>query len=198
MAAILNTSPDQPAPNIARPTLSAPSMVFLAHEVPGRIRFRIPSLKRDCDSGRRLAEHVGAVSGVTAAQVNMLTGSLIVQFDGTARTREEVFAALAEHGYRISEQPSPQSPTKASPPWGSLLADALASAFVDILLRDALYGAIAGASEPFARLAPARQPPMALDSVYTASADVAARLCPTGARLTITAAYCLTMVLFGV
>jgi hypothetical protein len=42
--------------------------------------------------------------GFVKAQISALTGSLIVEYDGAAVTREQIFAALMDLGYRNSEQ----------------------------------------------------------------------------------------------
>lgn len=74
-------------------------MGYYVHEVPGRLRIKIPSLKnnsREAGNVRRLLEDF---SGVTSASVNTVTGSVVVGFDPRALTSQGILHALAQHRY---------------------------------------------------------------------------------------------------
>lgn len=74
-------------------------MIYYLHEIPGRIRVKIPAMKRN----PALAEEVCAFSlgihGVTSAVPNTLTGSLIVLYDPERTSSDEILEALDRHKY---------------------------------------------------------------------------------------------------
>ena len=80
----------------------------LAHELPGRLRFSLPSLRRDTVRATALRDRLAALPGVTAASANPLTGSVLVLHDGGAVTRERIIAAIEPAGYR----PNPNHPVR--------------------------------------------------------------------------------------
>jgi hypothetical protein len=73
----------------------------VVHDIPGRIRFAIPALKGSAARGRALGAYAEAITGVAAARVNPLTGSLIIEYNGAAQTRERIFAALHAASLRL-------------------------------------------------------------------------------------------------
>jgi hypothetical protein len=60
-------------------------MEAYCHILPGRLRLRLPGLKRSRDRAEQLAAIARQVPGVTGATANPRTGSLLVLFD-PART----------------------------------------------------------------------------------------------------------------
>jgi copper chaperone CopZ len=116
----------------------------VAHDIPGRIRFGIPSLKGNGAATLAVAALVEALEGVTTARVNMLTGSLIVEYDGAIRTRERIFVALVELGYHLCARNPTHTSAKTGASWDATLAGAIGKALVHVLLEDALYLAVAG------------------------------------------------------
>ena len=73
----------------------------LAHELPCRIRFRVPCLEHDRQRAERLRDRLAAVPGVAAASASALTGSLIILHDGQAATRTRITAALEACGHSV-------------------------------------------------------------------------------------------------
>lgn len=66
----------------------------LVHDVPGRFRFRSAKLKGDGRNAAILRGRVRALSGVTEASLNPVTGSLIVNYETTEGTREAILRDL--------------------------------------------------------------------------------------------------------
>lgn len=64
--------------------------------VDGRVRLRHPALK-DTDTAELVSTVVSGVEGITAVQVNPLTGSLLIFYDPETLSREQLLA-LAEQG----------------------------------------------------------------------------------------------------
>jgi hypothetical protein len=58
-------------------------LTYLMHETTGRLRIKIPELKKRPTEAERLRSLLTQVEGVRTATVNPITGSLIVTFDHT-------------------------------------------------------------------------------------------------------------------
>lgn len=55
---------------------------MVVHQLPGRIRLRIPAKRQDRGYFSMLSEHMEAIEGVRALRINPSTGSVTVQYDG--------------------------------------------------------------------------------------------------------------------
>ena len=66
----------------------------LVHELPGRLRFSLPYLRRDGRRAATLRDRLAALPGVLAASASPLTGSVLVTHDGQIATREQVIATI--------------------------------------------------------------------------------------------------------
>jgi hypothetical protein len=141
MAATFRPDRVRAVPRVVAPFVPADPSVVVAHDIPGRIRFGIPSLKGNGMATLVVSAHVEALEGVTTARVKMLTGSLIVEYDGAIRTRERIFAALVELGCHLSARNPTQASAKTS--WDATIAGAIGKALVHVFLEDALYLAVA-------------------------------------------------------
>jgi copper chaperone CopZ len=75
------------------------SMTYYLHEVPGRIRIKIPALKKDREEASCLENLLKSISGVTSVSVNTLTGSVIVYFDPEFVSSRAVLTFLSRQGY---------------------------------------------------------------------------------------------------
>jgi copper chaperone CopZ len=80
---------------------------ILAHELPGRLRFSLPHLRRDADRATALRDRLAALPGVTEASANPLTGSVLVLHDGGA-TQDRIIAAIELAGYRLMPNHPPR------------------------------------------------------------------------------------------
>jgi len=118
------------------------NFIDLAHDVPGRIRFVIPALKGSPAKAQAVGPYIGAVHGVTAARVSPITGSLIVEYDGAAQTREYIFAALDEAGYRLRPPVSSRGPAKSSSSWDSMMSGTFAKTVARMIAEEALHAAV--------------------------------------------------------
>ncbi len=57
------------------------SMAFYLHEVPGRLRIQIPSLKRNPLRAQEVQDLLEDLSGIKSTSVNTVTGSIIIHYD---------------------------------------------------------------------------------------------------------------------
>jgi hypothetical protein len=116
--------------------------IDVAHDIPGRIRFAIPALKGCAARGRALGGYVEAITGVAAARVNPLTGSLIVDYDGAARTRERIFATLHAAGFRLHPRVSMHGSAKSSSSWDATMTGVFSKTLVRMIAEEALHFAV--------------------------------------------------------
>jgi hypothetical protein len=68
--------------------------VQTAHCLPGRVRFRVPSLVDNSDGPQRLTEKLPAIRGVKSVEVNHTTGSVLIAYREEEVTPELLFAAV--------------------------------------------------------------------------------------------------------
>jgi hypothetical protein len=71
-------------------------MISEIHQVRGRLRVRMPDLKRNDAKARALKEAMAAECGIMSVDVNVLTGSLLVYYDPELLNADGVLAAIGE------------------------------------------------------------------------------------------------------
>jgi Cu2+-exporting ATPase len=64
------------------------------HELPGRVRLRIPRLKTDPQLAQRLADYVQSQQGVTDTRVNLACAALVVEYDAPATSTLAILNTL--------------------------------------------------------------------------------------------------------
>ena len=69
------------------------------HETPGRVRIKIPTLKRRPTEAERLRNLLGTVEGIRTVTTNSITGSLIVTFDDTTIHSDGIIDILSREDY---------------------------------------------------------------------------------------------------
>lgn len=74
-------------------------MSYYVHEVPGRLRIKIPSLKRNARSAVEIQTLLKRVTGVTRVSVNTMTGSVVVYFDADTVTSHTLLSLLSREGH---------------------------------------------------------------------------------------------------
>jgi len=80
------------------------------HHIPGRLRVRLPALKANAAAGLDLERTLTQVGGVTAVDINPLTGSVLVHYDCSTETATRLIRTLKDHPFwEASETPSIES-----------------------------------------------------------------------------------------
>ncbi|MFB6248232.1 MAG: HMA2 domain-containing protein [Salinibacter sp.] len=69
-------------------------MATYLHAIDGRLRVRLPALRGDRRAAARLRRTARTLPGVATANVNPLTGSLLVEYDDERLSRSEILDAL--------------------------------------------------------------------------------------------------------
>jgi hypothetical protein len=74
-------------------------MSCYVHEVPGRMRIKIPSMKRNPRVASEIRALLKKVTGVGTVSVNMVTGSVVVQYDRDAVRSDTILSFLSREGH---------------------------------------------------------------------------------------------------
>jgi hypothetical protein len=64
------------------------------HHIPGRLRVKCASLKRNEQKVRRVCDYLRGIDGVVEAEANALTGSLLVRYDTDVVRSETLLNSL--------------------------------------------------------------------------------------------------------
>ncbi|MGO8880878.1 MAG: HMA2 domain-containing protein [Desulfomonilaceae bacterium] len=74
-------------------------MGFYIHETPGRLRLKIPGLKRNVELADELTLLLREKRGIDSIDVNALTGSVKVNFDESQVTSTTLLNLLSQEGH---------------------------------------------------------------------------------------------------
>lgn len=69
------------------------------HNVPGRLRVKIPHMKRNQSTAEELQRILNHIEGVDSTAVNTLTGSIIINYDHRLTGPNRILNALRFKGY---------------------------------------------------------------------------------------------------
>ncbi|MEW6765868.1 MAG: HMA2 domain-containing protein [Pseudomonadota bacterium] len=70
----------------------------IVHHVPGRLRLKVPALKRNERHAARAHACLAAMEGIRELQVNRLTGSIVIHYERDAMIAEVVVDHLRAEG----------------------------------------------------------------------------------------------------
>ncbi len=74
-------------------------MKYYIHELPGRLRIKIPTLKKNQRLAMKIDDLLFDLIGVNDINVNTVTGSIVVNYDPETIKSEAILGALAENGH---------------------------------------------------------------------------------------------------
>lgn len=74
-------------------------MGYYVHEVPGRMRIKIPDIKGNRALADELQCFLTDISGVESATANTVTGSVLITHDPDALSSKEIIRRLAQEDY---------------------------------------------------------------------------------------------------
>lgn len=107
-------------------------MSHYIHHLPGRLRVKSPGLKRNEREAARTRAHLDQLHGVQAAEVNTVTGSILIHYDAQQVGAQALIDTLRRLGH---------IPTEQAQTWsyrGPGLAQKLSDAVVNKLIETAL------------------------------------------------------------
>jgi hypothetical protein len=85
---------DDKAPQSGSPLLGAPSIISVVHALPGRTRYRVPSLVGRVETAARLGDALGQIEAIRRVDVSPATGSVLLEFDENRVESDMLAAAL--------------------------------------------------------------------------------------------------------
>jgi hypothetical protein len=114
------------------------NMSFYLHDVPGRLRIKIPDLRRNLHLGQELQRLLNSFSGIESTTANTLTGSLVVCYDPEIISSSSILTFLSREKYidLAKAVSSEQHMEKAL----SLAGQAASKALLGLALDRALQG----------------------------------------------------------
>jgi len=106
------------------------------HHVPGRLRVRIPALKRNADRAERLAARMQAHAGVVSARASAVTGSLLIHYDVRHAGSEALLSGLHDEGLICVNDVRPSVGGAARDvDWSQRLGSKVADKFIETLVE---------------------------------------------------------------
>ncbi len=69
-------------------------MSCYVHDLPGRLRVRIPRLKGDAITANHLVNQVNQIAGISSVIANPVTGSILIQYDASIVNSATCLAVL--------------------------------------------------------------------------------------------------------
>ncbi len=74
-------------------------MAQYIHHVPGRLRIKAPVLKRNEQEAKAVQELLLDQQGILRSEVNTLTGSILIHYDGSVVQVQWIVGLLERQGY---------------------------------------------------------------------------------------------------
>ncbi|HID30484.1 MAG TPA: cation transporter [Desulfobacterales bacterium] len=74
-------------------------MYYYVHNVPGRLRVKIPMIRKDPERGEQVEALLENLDGVDSVVLNGVTGSVVIYYDAERLEAGEILDRLKEHGY---------------------------------------------------------------------------------------------------
>lgn len=74
-------------------------MGYYVHDIPGRLRVKIPLAKGRPDTAEEIEKLLKAIEGIDSTAMNTTTGSVVINYNIKALTSEKILSALNQNGY---------------------------------------------------------------------------------------------------
>jgi hypothetical protein len=73
-------------------------MNSLIHHVPGRVRVRVPAIKKSGRQAALLSAALEDTHGISSAEPNVITGSIVIRYDQGSISSDTILSFLRERG----------------------------------------------------------------------------------------------------
>lgn len=113
-------------------------MSYYVHDIPGRLRVKIPSIKGSPNAANNVEGLLKAIEGIDSTAVNTLTGSIVINYNAGTVSSNEVLRILEEKGY--FEAPNVVSNEKYIEAAVSKAGNFVGKAVLEILIAKAFEG----------------------------------------------------------
>ncbi len=115
-------------------------MSYYCHSTPGRLRIKTPIIKQNPVEIEKVRAMLQALPGVDAVCINVLTGSITINYSGWATDSESILSLLKEKGYyRISPIEEHEHPIETAV---SKVGTAMGKAIVGVFVEKAFEGSM--------------------------------------------------------
>ncbi len=74
-------------------------MSYYLHDVPGRLRVKSPLVKNNQKVADEIKKLLALVHGINSVEINLITGSVLINYHPDKRDRKEILNLLTERGY---------------------------------------------------------------------------------------------------
>ncbi len=120
-------------------------MSYYIHNVPGRLRIKSPAIKKNENVANELKMALSTMNGIATVDINLTTGSLLVNYNPKMASHKDIISILQRKGYfdttkaATNEQYIHSAATKA----GHLVGKAVLGAFVQEALEGSALSLLA-------------------------------------------------------
>ena len=74
-------------------------MSYYIHNVPGRLRIKSPSIKKNVNVANELKKALSTMNGIATVDINLTTGSLLVNYNPKMANHKDIISVLQRKGY---------------------------------------------------------------------------------------------------
>ncbi len=116
------------------------------HHIRGRVRVRIPALRENAKAAQEFQATMQQLPGVGSVEVDLLTGSVLVHYDGESSTAELVCGMLQRRGAWLGSNTAANTPPRRSIAGkiGRMAAKATANYFLDVAIERVVTATLVG------------------------------------------------------
>ncbi|MGO9014812.1 MAG: HMA2 domain-containing protein [Dissulfurispiraceae bacterium] len=120
-------------------------MSYYIHNVPGRLRIKSPSIKRNENVANELKKALSTMNGIATVDINLTTGSLLVNYNPKMANHKDIISILQRKGYfdTTKAATNDQYIHSAAAKTGHLVGRAVLGAFVQEALEGSALSLLA-------------------------------------------------------
>lgn len=74
-------------------------MSYYLHNVPGRLRLKSPLVRRNNEAASEIKKALSSISGIATVDINLITGSILINYNTKAVNYKDIVALLQRKGY---------------------------------------------------------------------------------------------------
>lgn len=74
-------------------------MGYYVHDIPGRLRVKIPLAKGRPDTAEEIEKLLKAIEGIDSTATNTTTGSVLINYNSKTLTSDQILGALNQKGW---------------------------------------------------------------------------------------------------
>lgn len=106
--------------------------------MPGRLRVKSPIIKKNKDAEYELKKVLGTMSGIATVDINLITGSLLINYNPKVVKRDDILSLLQRIGYYDATKTitNDEYIHVAASKAGQIIGKALLGAFVGTIIED--------------------------------------------------------------